>query len=58
MPVEIRELHIRATVNQPQPALAADAPPPQGEKAEDEKDSVIAQCVEEVLEIIKNKKER
>lgn len=58
MPVEIRELHIRVTVNQPQQSQPSGAPAPEGDKAEDEKDSIIAQCVDEVITIIKNKNER
>jgi hypothetical protein len=58
MGLELRELHIRVTVNQPQqgkPAPEASAEP---KKAEEEKDAVIAQCVDEVMNIINYKKER
>ena len=56
MPLEIKELHIKVTVNQPQQGTqppAADA-----DKADDDKESIIAQCVDEVIEIMNNKKER
>jgi len=57
MPLQIRELHISVTVNQPkQGKPAADAVEPN--KAEDEKDALIAQCVDEILDIINHKKER
>jgi len=59
MPVEIKELHIRVTVNQPGQAPQSGASPGSGKKEEgDEKEAMIAQCVEEVLQIIENKKER
>ncbi len=58
MALEIKELHIRVTVNQPQAGKASGAPAPEGDKAEDEKDAIIAQCVDEIADIIKNKKER
>jgi hypothetical protein len=58
MPVEIRELQIRVTVNQPQQSQPAGTPAPEGNKAEDEKDSIINQCVDAVVTIMNNKKER
>jgi hypothetical protein len=59
MPVEIKELHIRVTVNQPAQGQQSAAPSASGKKEEgDEKEAMIAQCVEEVLQIIDNKKER
>ncbi len=59
MPVEIKELHIRVTVNQPGQAQQGGASSASGKKEEgDEKEAMIAQCVEEVLQIIDNKKER
>ena len=58
MPVEIRELQIRVTVNQPQQSQPAGTPAPEGDKAEDEKDSIITQCVDAVVTIMNNKKER
>ena len=59
MPVEIKELHIRVTVNQPGQAQQSSASSASGKKEEgDEKEAIIAQCVEEVLQIIDNKKER
>jgi hypothetical protein len=58
MPLEIKELQIRVTVNQPQQSQPSNAAPAEGSKAEDEKDSLIAQCVDEVVDIINSKKER
>jgi hypothetical protein len=55
MPVEIKELHIRValTSKAAPPATAAAAEP----TAED-KECIIAECVEQVLQILKNKAER
>lgn len=59
MPIEIRELQIRVTVNQPEgqpqaPQAAARDAGPGGS----EKELIINQCIEQVLEILNNKKER
>jgi hypothetical protein len=61
MPLEIRELHIKATVNQPAPAggegssgaaNAAEQPkPPSPER-------LIADAIEQVMEILRKKEER
>jgi len=61
MPIEIRELHIKATVNQPSPAggegssSAADA-------AEQAKplatERIIADAVEQVMAILRKREER
>jgi hypothetical protein len=58
MPVEIRELHIKVTVNQPPQQNEAGVAPAVSKKAEDDKELIINHCVEEVMEIINNKKER
>jgi hypothetical protein len=61
MPLEIKELHIKVTVNQPsqgQQSAAASAGGAGGGKAGDDKEAIISQCVDEILEIINNKKER
>jgi hypothetical protein len=58
MPVEIRELQINVTVNQQN---AAGTPPPaEGNAAggEQDKKNLINQCIEQVMDIINNKKER
>ena len=58
MPVEIKELHIRVTVDtaQPdQPEQHTSAPPAQnGQRT----DAIVAACVEQVLQILKQKMER
>jgi hypothetical protein len=59
MPLEIKELHIKVTVNQPsQGQQSTGASAGGGGKAGDEKEAIISQCVDEILEIINNKKER
>jgi hypothetical protein len=59
MPLQIRELQIRVTVDQPagtsQPQQTSSAPQP-GDK--NEKEAIINQCIEQVLDILNNKKER
>lgn len=58
MPIEIRELLIRVTVNQPEQA-GAETNPVTGQTADDkDKDAVITQCIEEVLRIIHDGEER
>lgn len=61
MPLEIKELHIKVTVNQPsqgQQSAAASAGGASAGKSGDDKEAIISQCVDEILEIINNKKER
>lgn len=58
MPVEIRELVIKVTVNQPSQGQQPAAAPSTGGKADDDKEAIISQCVDEILGIIENKKER
>ena len=57
MPIEIRELLIRVTVNQPEQAESA-ANPVTGQPGTDDKDAIVAQCIEETLRIIDQKEER
>jgi len=58
MPVEIRELVIKVTVKQPSQGQQPAASPSAGGKADDDKEAIISQCVDEILGIIENKKER
>lgn len=57
MPLEIKELHIRVTVNQPESGAQATAAANASAK-EDEKEGLIRQCIEQVLEVIHTKEER
>ncbi len=59
MPVEIRELQINVTVNQPGGnSTSSSIPPSFDTNSEDEKKALIRQCIEQVLDIFENKKER
>jgi hypothetical protein len=53
MPVEIRELVIRATVSAPRAAEA-----PGADAQELELEEIVTMCVEQVLEILRREKER
>lgn len=57
MPVEIKELQIKVTVNEQQARDAAKAAPG-SQDTKDEKKMMMQQCVEDVLDIINSKKER
>ncbi|MEO3406350.1 DUF5908 family protein [Mucilaginibacter sp. CAU 1740] len=60
MPIEIRELNIRVSVNQ-SPAEQDSKGGSGGDKGGGGgagKDEIIAECVEQILEILKNKNER
>lgn len=60
MPIEIKELHISVTVTA-KPEPAASSKPASGKKGADgggDKDAIIAECVEQVLQILQNKQER
>ena len=59
MPIEIRELHIRVAVN-PEPQNPASAPhsASAGGEMHLEKDAIVAECVEQVLQILQTRKER
>ena len=52
MPIEIRELVIRAVVDQPQHQPANDA------RHEEDRTKLIQQCVDEVLKALRRRRER
>ena len=64
MPIEIKELHIRVAINaaaEGQTGANASAAGQSGKTAGtdgSERDALVAECVEQVLEILKNKTER
>ena len=64
MPIEIKELHIRVAVNAPpsgQPAgirLAARDGSGSDGGEQGGKDAIVAECVEQVLQVLQNKMER
>jgi Family of unknown function (DUF5908) len=60
MPIEIKELHIKVTVNASQggtPTASAQTADSGAAPATD-KDDIVAECVEQVMQIIKEKMER
>mgnify|MGYP000612919230 CR=1 FL=1 len=52
MPIEIKELHIKITVDEGKPSTTS------GSGKGLDKQKIIAECVEQVMEIIEEKKER
>ncbi|WP_162996304.1 DUF5908 family protein [Mucilaginibacter celer] len=58
MPIEIRELNIRVSVNQSPAEQDAKPSGSSGGGGGADKDEIIAECVEQILEILKNKNER
>jgi hypothetical protein len=56
MPIEIRELVVRAVVDEPQaPAAERQAP---GRDIEEVKDQIVAECVAKVMDALKVEQER
>jgi hypothetical protein len=62
MPIEIKELHIRVAVNTPSGEQSAGAPTAADRSAdmgtEEAKEALVAECVEQVLQIMRHKTER
>lgn len=61
MPLEIRELHIKVNVNQPKQSEGQDNLQMAGaeaKKKEEEKDAILNQCIDEVMDIINRKNDR
>lgn len=60
MPIEIKELHIKATINQPAGQQSAGSAGPASGQATSpaDTDKLVAECVEKVLEILKQRNER
>ncbi|NJO16397.1 MAG: hypothetical protein HC877_11815 [Thioploca sp.] len=60
MPIEIKELHIRVAVNTSQNGQSPGGPAAVSGAAgiDDTKESLVAECVEQVLRILENKTER
>lgn len=57
MSLEIKELNIRVTVNQPQPESDS-AAVAKGQADKPDNETLIQQCIEQVIEIFNNKNER
>jgi len=59
MPIEIRELQISVSVDNPQPQAAGSNNSAQGETQDSKGNkALIEHCIEQTLAIINNKKER
>jgi hypothetical protein len=54
MPIEIREIVIRATVNQGDASVAPNATPPASSSPPD----VLQECIDQVVQVLKDKNER
>jgi Family of unknown function (DUF5908) len=57
MPIEIKELHIRVAVDA-RPTQQAPAARPASDGNGADTDAIVAECVEQVLQIIQFRKER
>jgi len=60
MPIEIKELHIRVTVNAGAGKAGGEAPKDTSAagRADANQGAIVAECVEQVLEVVQSKKER
>ena len=58
MPVEIRELQINVTVNQQNASQAPSSKGGAPAGGDEDRKNLINQCIEQVMDIINNKKER
>ncbi len=56
MPIQITELNISVSVNQPGPTTSV--PPTSPENNAQESEKMISECVDQVMKILKDKKER
>ena len=58
MPIEIKELHIKVVVNQPQDKNSESSAGSSDNLRTEEKEEISSTVVEQIVEIIKNKDER
>jgi hypothetical protein len=58
VPIEIRELHIRVSVSAPADGKPAGAPGPAPGAGDDARQALVAECVEQVLAILRDQQER
>lgn len=58
MPIEIRELNIKVSVSQNQQEQGKDQTVPVGGQPMPDKDSLVSECVEQIMDILHNKEER
>jgi hypothetical protein len=57
MPLEIKELQIRVTVNEQKAKEAANAAPG-SQESKDAQKAILQQCVDDIMDILNSKKER
>lgn len=58
MPLEIKELHIRVSVNQPDRQIRPQDLYTSGRSSHEDRQRIVAESVEQVVELLKNKNER
>jgi len=58
VPIEIKELHIRVSVNAPAGGKPAGAPGPAPGTEGDARQLLVAECVDEVLQVLRDQRER
>lgn len=58
MPIEIRELHIRMSVTTPEGGGPAGAPGPAPGADGEARQALVAECVEQVVEMLRDQRER
>ena len=58
MPIEIKELHIRVSVTPPAGSKPAGAPGPDAGAESDARQVIVADCVEQVLQVLRDQRER
>jgi len=59
VPLEIRELHIKVNVNESPGGHNSTQPPPAGEPGKaDDKEKLLRDCIDEVMQVLENTKER
>jgi len=58
MPIEIKELHIRVSVNVPGNDQSQGNKPSGSTTPGNDKDTIIAECVEQIVQIFQTKAER
>jgi len=58
VPIEIKELHIRVSVTAPADSKPAGAPGPDPGTEADARQALVADCVEQVLQVLRDQRER
>lgn len=58
MPIMIKELHIRVSVSAPATSRPAGAPGPGPGTDGEARQALVAECVEQVLQVLHDKRER